>query len=93
MSETCCVDCRKRLSTDSVSSTWFTCSICGKPVCMDCKERHIPICMAITWGMAKWENDKLVPTGKTSSLGEDHDERQVFKKLRKLGLMKNKKEN
>ena len=32
---------------------WLTCSTCGKAICVDCSRKHMLICMALTWGLAK----------------------------------------
>lgn len=47
---------------------WFTCSICGKPVCEECRKRHIPLCFAKTWGMVEvGPEGELVPVEKPRS--------------------------
>jgi hypothetical protein len=49
---------------------WFTCSLCGKPVCVNCNKKHIPLCMALTWGFAKMDpaTGKLIKEEKPISL-------------------------
>jgi len=58
-----CVECGSRL-TFGRRATWYTCSICGKPVCVDCARVHNAVCLALTWNMAKREGEEIVPVDK-----------------------------
>ena len=60
-----CVDCGDWLD----EKPWFTCSSCGKTICEECRVGHIPLCMALTWAMAKVdpETGELVQEEKPQS--------------------------
>jgi len=32
---------------------WFTCAYCGKAVGECCREKHIGLCMVLTWGQGR----------------------------------------
>lgn len=36
---------------------YLTCSICGQKICENCWREHIPRCMAVEWGLVKFETD------------------------------------
>lgn len=62
-----CADCAKPLFAGQERAVpWFTCGVCGKSVCEDCRKTHIPKCMALTWGMAKEDKGELVQVEKPS---------------------------
>jgi len=58
-----CSSCHKRLYK---GDDWFTCSICGKPVCEVCRRGHVTRCMAVSWDVAREnpETGELEPTEK-----------------------------
>ena len=39
---------------------WFTCSVCGRTVCEDCRKQHIMHCLAKTWGLMEEKNGEFV---------------------------------
>jgi hypothetical protein len=43
---------------------WFTCSICGRTVCEDCRKEHIMHCFAETWGLMEKKDGEWVQVEK-----------------------------
>lgn len=44
---------------------WYTCSVCGKVVCLEHAKTHNPLCFAKTWELAETTPEgELVPVDK-----------------------------
>jgi len=49
-----CAECGEPIYTGEARGTnWFTCRFCRKTICVDCLKKHVPLCMALAWGLAR----------------------------------------